>query len=526
MHSFDWANTRFVVRVCNGNTCAESNSVRAAVFATQAITYVKASNPSTNDKFGRSVAISGNGNVIAIGAETEDSAATGINGNQNDDSATNAGAVYVYVRTADGWAQQAYLKGSNTNEGDNFGNDVALSFDGSVLVVGAPGESSRGRGVNGDQVQANPTIEQVGTGAAYVFRRSGTTWSQSAYLKASNPQGTAFFGFAVSVDAAGETAVVGAWGEKSAARVVNGNQNDTSASQAGAAYVFARNVDTWSQQAYLKASNADAGDNFGIKVRLSGKGDTLAVSAVKEASAARGVNGDQSDNTLASAGAVYLFTRSSAVWSQRAYIKPSNPDSLDFFGLSLALNDDGDVLAVGAPSESSNSDGVDGNQADNSKPATGAVYVFTGSGSNWAQQAYLKASNTTVMPQPIPPVLPMVFGDVISLSANGTKLAVGAWGEAGAAVGINGNQTDTTADSAGAVYFFEHPPLEQWVQRSYVKAPNTQRGDYFGYAVALSADGTVLVTSARQEDSRASGINGNQNDDAGETENIGAAYVY
>ena len=92
----------------------------------------------------------------------------------------------------------------------------------------------------------------------------------------------------------GDTVVVGANSEASNATGVNGNQADNSAHQAGAAYVFVRNGTTWSQQAYLKASNTDAVDEFGTSVAVSG--DTVVVGARYESSNATGVNGDQTDN--------------------------------------------------------------------------------------------------------------------------------------------------------------------------------------------------------------------------------------
>src|SRR5207244_1078890 len=127
-----------------------------------------------------------------------------------------------------------------------------------------------------------------GSGAAYVFVRNGTNWTQQAYLKASNTDGGDFFGWSVAVS--GDTVVVGAWGEASNATGVNGNQSDNSGRAAGAAYIFVRNGTNWSQQAYLKASNTGQGEElFGHSVAISG--DTVVVGARGEASNATGVNG-------------------------------------------------------------------------------------------------------------------------------------------------------------------------------------------------------------------------------------------
>jgi hypothetical protein len=174
------------------------------------------------------VAVSGE--TIVIGANREDSSATGVNGNQADNSILGGGAAYVFVRSGTTWAQQAYLKASNTGEGDNFGFSVAIS--GATVVVGAIGEYSGATGVNGDQADNSAGD----AGAAYVFVRSGTTWTQQAYLKASNTGASDRFGNAVAI--AGNTVVVGAYFEDSNAAGVNGNGADNSADDSGAVYVF------------------------------------------------------------------------------------------------------------------------------------------------------------------------------------------------------------------------------------------------------------------------------------------------
>jgi hypothetical protein len=139
--------------------------------------------------------------------------------------------------------------------------------------------------------------------------------------------------------------------------------------------VFTRAGTTWSQQAYVKASNTNAGDRFDA-VTLSADGNTLAVAARREASAAQGINRDQLDNTAAAAGAVYVFRRADTAWSQQAYVKASNTGPGDLFGLSLALSGDGRTLAVGAGVESSDARGVNGDQGNDNATGAGAVYVY------------------------------------------------------------------------------------------------------------------------------------------------------
>jgi hypothetical protein len=167
---------------------------------------------------------------VVIGAVGEASNATGVDGNQSDNSASAAGAAYVFTRSGTTWSQQAYLKASNTEAGDLFGDSVAI--DGDTVMVGAPYEASNATGVDGNQGDNSA----YAAGAAYVFTRSGTTWSQQAYLKASNTGAGDLFGYSVAID--GDTVVIGAYGEASNATGVDGNQGDNSALNAGAAYVF------------------------------------------------------------------------------------------------------------------------------------------------------------------------------------------------------------------------------------------------------------------------------------------------
>ena len=261
--------------------------------------------------------------------------------------------------------EQAYIKASNAGVGDLFGHSVAL--DGDTLAVGAYWENSNATGVDGDQ----SNNDAAPSGAVYVFVRSGTTWSQQAYIKASNTEAEDYFGISVALD--GDTLAVGAFWEDSNATGVDGDQSNNDADESGAVYVFVRSGTTWTQQAYIKPSNTDAGDLFGREVALDG--DTLAVGADVEDSNATGVDGDQSNNyeDAVGSGAVYVFVRSGTTWSQQAYIKASNTGAEHYFGSAVAL--DGDTLAVGADYESSNATGVDGDQSNNDALGSGAVYV-------------------------------------------------------------------------------------------------------------------------------------------------------
>ena len=213
------------------------------------------------------------------------------------------------------------------------------------------------------------------------------------------------------------------------------------------------------QAAYLKASNPEASDYFGCGgvlqghtgrgVALSGDGSTLAVGAPHEAAGSKGVNGNQRDNSVFDAGAVYVYTRTGGGWSQQAYIKASNPQMSAGFGHFVALSDDGHTLAVSAFWESSNAKGINGNQQDESIPQAGAVYVFTRQGTAWTQQAYIKASNTGEAGTADAFGEGDQFGFSLALSGDGNTLAAGALTEDGGVAGINGNQADNSAASAG-----------------------------------------------------------------------------
>jgi hypothetical protein len=132
-------------------------------------------------------------------------------------------------------------------------------------------------------------------------------WSQQAYVKASNTGADDRFGGSLALSGDGSFLVVSAVQEDSAASNVGGNQIDNSASQSGAVYTFARNGTTWSQQAYIKATNTGVDDGFGTSIALSSDGWTLAVGSAFEDSAASGINQTQADNSTLDAGAVYLF---------------------------------------------------------------------------------------------------------------------------------------------------------------------------------------------------------------------------
>lgn len=496
-------NARYMLEACNSDGCSESDAVYVGGTLDEAIGYVKASNTGNVDRFGASIALSGDGNTLAVGARWEDGGTTGI-GSIPNDNAADAGAVYIFVRNEDQWNQQAYVKASNTGQADVFGISVALSVDGNTLAVGAPSEDSSTTGVNSLPNDAAPR-----SGATYVFVRSDNIWVQQAYLKASNTGEEDIFGIKVALSGDGNTLVVGAQQEDSSTQGINSTPNED-ATNSGAVYVFKRSENIWIQQAYIKASNPGERDNFGAALSLSGDGDTLAVGALYEDSSTTGVN-SAPNNDAVSAGAVYVFSRNNDTWSQQAYVKAFNTESGDLFGESLSLASDGNTLAIGSKNESSNGSGVDSipNEA---ADRAGAVYVFARSGGLWGQRAFIKASN---------PENNDIFGHSVALSSDGKILAVGAPWEDSDATGVNG-ETNNNTNTSGAAYLFT---LESgiWSQKAYIKASNTSVDHSFGWSVALSENGDTLAVGASRENGSSTGVGSAPDELADEA---GAVYLY
>ncbi len=448
--------------------------------------YLKAPNTGSGDSLGSRVAFSGD--TLVVGAPYEASNATGVNGNQADNSASLSGAVYVYRLNpaTHAWTFEAYLKASNTGGGDFFGCSVAI--DGDILVVGAANEDSSSTGINGNQ--SNNSASDAG--AAYVFVRSGGTWTQQAYLKASNTEAGDFFGTSVAVD--DTTVIVGAPGEDSAATGVNGTQSDNSSSLSGAAYVFGRSGSTWTQRAYLKASSTIAGASFGSSVDVE---YNTAVAGAPDANSA--------------AGFASVFSRSGSTWSHSAHLTAFNAGAGDCFGWSVALapGSSGDLI-VGAPYEDSSGTGVGSAGTDNANTNSGAAYVFKRSGP-WSLKSFLKGSSSTTAPN--------LFG--WSVAASGRTVLVGAPDESSDSTGIGGDDDNTGAYRSGAAFLFINNPTA-CVFQEYLKASNTGSNDIFGSSVALEGD--VLAVGAPGEASASTLAAPDEWDDS--AGGAGAVYYY
>jgi hypothetical protein len=505
VHQTDWVRASYMVQACSAaEDCASSVQLTVNSLMLDTIGYIKPSYIGEQNEFATSIALSGDATTLAVGVPRDNSTAVGINGDPvvvGTDMASQSGAVYLFVREADGWSQQAYIKASNAAAGDHFGQSVSLSLDGNRLAVGATGEDSAATVIDGNQSDNT----RSNSGAVYVFDRSGSSWMQQAYIKPSDTATGGGFGRRLSISGSGGRLAV----------------------SGGGVYLFEDGASGWIQQAKVSASNVESGDEFGAALQLSADGATLAVSSPGEDSSANVINGDQENNDADGAGAAYVFVFDGNNWSQQAYIKPTSIDNGDEFGYDLSISGDGDTLAVAAWGEDSSAAGINGSPANNNSENSGAVYLFERQAGVWSQTTYFKASNAERNDR---------FGNRVALSSDANSLAVSAAGEDSVALGVNGSQTDNSAivTPPGAVYFFTHSG-GSWSQQAYVKASNTDAGwpqpacflfcpdlnDEYGFSLDISNDGTTLAVGAPYENS---GDSENQQDDTAPF--AGAVYLY
>ena len=406
---------------------------------------VTASNANFDDHFGEKISISGN--TMIVSAPYEDSNASGVNGNQNDNSLSNSGAVYVFILENNMWTQQAYLKASNPGSEDQFGGRVnfnwnSIDISGDTIVIGAAHEDSDGSSQSDNSKQDS--------GAAYVFIRNNGTWTQQAFLKLSTPNSFVEFGRAVAIS--GNTLII----------------SSDEIAGSGAAYVFNRNNGIWVQTARLEASSTSSSDHFGVDLGISN--ETIVVGSYFE------------DSIASNSGAVYVYKKINGIWQEQTILKASNAGENDTFGRSVSIS--GNTIVVGASRESSNAIGINGNGLDNSLNHSGAAYVFTENNGTWFQQAYLKASNTDEND---------LFGT--SVKINGNIIIVSAINEKSFTSQIDGDQGNTTNFSIGAAYVFERNG-NTWQQTSYLKPSNINQS-FIGLGSSVAFWGNSPVVSAQ-----------------------------
>jgi hypothetical protein len=262
-------------------------------------TRLQASDAAAGDSFGSSIALSSDGNTMAVGAENDDNS-----------GGTNAGSVYIFKYSGTTWTEQTRLQASNAETLGLFGTCVAFSSNANILAVGSYGSTNSGG---------------TSVGSVYTFTYSGTTWSQQTRLQASDAASNDKFGSAVALSSDGNTLAIGS--------VLDDNSGGT---DAGSVYIFTYSGSAWSQQTRLQASDAATSNAFGNAIVLS------------------------------YVGSVYIFSRMGTTWSEKMRLQAPIYNAWDFYGTSLALSADGNTIAVGA-SSADNSGGTD----------AGSVYVHS-----------------------------------------------------------------------------------------------------------------------------------------------------
>ena len=449
--------------------------------------------------------------------------------------------------------QAAYIKASAASGAESaFGGAVAVSGDGSTLVVGADRDPSGALGVGADPTDRS----SPGSGAAYVFVRSGATWTQQAYLKPANKHAAVEFGGRLALSKTGDTLVVGV-------------PEDSTPRFSGSAVVFRRVAATWTEEGYLRSSRGARGSQFGVSVAISDSGDTVVVGALH--TAGPGTSGCEHATPSGDVcrGAAYVFDRTGGRWEERAILEPPewmtlpypvlaallmgtvrisgdgnvvaalatgtlltftrgpkwmfeasaplpaprhDPDPPIGFGwhggysitpMGLAMSSDGRTLAVGEPEAPSRGETF-----------ASRVEVFA------RQDGKLQR---TAVVQPLASRSGAKFGLKVALSGAGRHLAVGAYADSGGQGGTNADPCGSTVGFAGAAYLFT---LDggAWRERAFLKARRVKREAYFGGSVALDALGATLVVGAPGDSSSASGIDGDESDAS--TPYAGAAYVF
>ena len=256
-----------------------------------------ASDKSNSAKLGRSIDISGDGNYIIAGAPNETS---------------NTGAAYVFYQgSTHTWAQQAKITATGGTTSEQFGVDVDIDADGTRAIIGAWKEDN--------------SSNSEDYGAAYIFKRTGTSWAQEARIVSSDIALDDEFGNTVAINSTdGSVAVVGA------------HLEDTGGDMAGAAYIFKRTGTSWAQDAKIVADDAAAYDIYGWRVAISADGSHVFVTAQLE-------NSNQ--------GKIYVYKNTSgSTWAQQATIVQSSRVT-GYFGDGLAVNNSGDIVIAGAHRE-------------------------------------------------------------------------------------------------------------------------------------------------------------------------------
>lgn len=309
-------------------SATESGADTAAFVATtvqwiQRGSVLTAADAADTDRYGESVALSGNGAILAVGAYAWEG------------SSTDQGGVYIYDWVGSAWTQRgSVLAAADAAAFDAYGVAVALSNDGTVLAVGA-------------------TVRDNSRGAVYIYDWNGSAWVQRGpVLTAADAAVNDQYGVAVSLSDDGTVLAVGVYLWEGAA------------ADQGGVYIYDWNGSAWIQRgAVLTAADAAASDYYGISVSLSGNGTILAVGTFAW------------EGTVTDQGGVYIYDWNGSVWAQReAVLTAADAAASDYFGISVALSGSGSTLAVGA------------NAWDGAFSDQGGIYIYDWNGSAWIQR--------------------------------------------------------------------------------------------------------------------------------------------
>ncbi|MEM1261438.1 MAG: cadherin domain-containing protein [Pseudomonadota bacterium] len=514
--STDFTNTTFTVeaRDASGNLLAFSPSIALDNgVASEALTgYIKASVAEDGDDFGGAVALSPDGSTMAIGAIGEDSASPT---DPTDNSLSSTGAVTVYAKTGTAWQVEGYIKAPNAEDSDFFGHAVALSEDGSTLLVGAPLEDGNALRVDGDGTDNS----RSDSGAAYVYRRSNGTWALDAYLKPPFGVTGFWFGRALAMSADGDTLFVGAMYQENSLEVSVPTTNTPPADRRAAAppnrrtavFVYRFDNGAWTYDDQFSVRNPTESRSIYDNLSASADGNRVVIGGPADDSDATTIDGDATNANRPDSGAAYVFDFDAQDgWDVAAYLKAPNAGANDLFGYDVDISADGRFVLVGAPNE----DSVIGMPSDDSLPDSGAAYLFEESATGWTFVEMVKPASVQGQDG---------WGRAVAINGVGTLLAVASPFETTSATGVlsDGSNIDTAFESGAVAVFRSNAGT--WSEGRLLKANNTDEDDGFGFAVAISDDGETVLVGAPNEDGTATGINGQDNDDGDDS---GAAYLF
>lgn len=385
------------------------------------------------------------------------------------------------------------LAAARGKEWAHFGSSVAMSDDGGTVIIGTPWERNPNNDPDGGTEQAGPAaIKITAQGSATVFSKNLGAWTKVAKLTPTGDEDFTSFGMNVALSGDGSTAIItssnnrvyvftdrsGDWAESAtltpgdaesdrrfgssvavstdgSTALVGARSTNPGNPPSGWAYVFQRDGEAWRQETTLTAADADGGDEFGVALALSGDGTTAVVTAESD-----------EDPNGRGAGSAYVFSRSGGSWTQAAKLAAADGDSRDYFGDAVALSGDGSTVIVGTM----DADTAHGDRA-------GAAYVFSQAAGSWRQDAKLIAKDSDA------------FGSAIAVSDDGSRALI-----------TDASDDTPNGASAGSAYLFTNQDGE-WGQAAKFIAPDGDRSDRFGWAVAMAADGSqAVISAARDED--------------------------